>query len=214
MRGMDLRTARLRALAAHPGTPLITDRTQGRVELSHATFDNWVTKTVNLLRLEAEAGEGETVRVDLPLHWMAAVWCVAVWEAGCDLTFEGPADLRVGGESADIFVSLDPFGMAAPPPGTTAQWAFPGDARGMPDALVLPPADVGSVLGTTAEGLALAAVGYAEQHGLTHGGRLHVPGVTADLPGVLALIGAALAVGAAVVYGPADGEGVTATALQ
>ncbi len=207
---MDLARARARALAAHPGTPLITDCTQGRVELSHATFDNWVTKTVNFLRLEAEVGEGDTIALDLPLHWMSAVWMVSVWEAGCDVTFTGPADLSVGGDDADIYVVADPFGMAPAPADAHAEWFFPADVRGMPDALVLPPATLGALSGYTSEGLAVAASGYAQQVGLVAGGRLQVLDVTRDLRGVLALIAGVLAVDAAVVYGP--GETVTAFA--
>ncbi len=209
MRGMDLARARARALAAHPGTPLITDRTQGRVELSHMTFDNWVAKTVNFLRMEAEVGEGDIICLDLPLHWSTAVWVVSVWEAGCDVTFDGSADLRVGSADADIHVSTDPFGLAPAPAGTQAQWHFPADVRGMPDALVFPAPPPGATATTTADGLFLAAAGYAQRVGLTAGGRLQVRSAERD---VAALIGAALAVDAAVVYGPADGEGVTAVA--
>lgn len=181
------------------------------MELSHITFDNWVTKTVNFLRLEAEVGEADVIRLDLPLHWMAAVWVVSIWEAGCDVTFEGPADLTVGGQGPDVYVVADAFGMA-PAPDVGADWYFPADVRGMPDALVLPPAPPGSVLGYTPAGLAVAATGYAEQVGLTTGGRLQVGSFPGDLSGVLALIGGALAVDAAVIYGPAHGEDVTATA--
>lgn len=210
MRAMDLARARAHALAAHPGTPLITDCTQGRVELSHVTFDNWVTKTVNFLRLEAEVGEGDTIALDLPLHWMTAVWAVSVWEAGCDLRFDGPADLSVGGEGADIYVVADPFGMTPAPAHADAEWFFPADVRGMPDALVLPPAAPGALPGYTSAGLADAASGYAQQVGLVAGGRLRVTSLSHDLPGLLALIAGAIAVDAAVIYG--TGEEATAIA--
>lgn len=207
---MNVPRTRAAALAAHPGTPLITDCTQGRVELSHVTFDNWVTKTVNFLRLEAEVGEGSVIAVDLPLHWSTAVWTVAVWEAGADLGF-GQADLRVGGPDADVCVSIDPWGMAPPPAGASAEWFFPADVRGMPDALVLPGAAPGSVLGFTAEGLAQAALGFANEVGLEAGGRLQVLEPATDLRGALALIAAPLVVDAAVVYGVTN-EAVTARA--
>ena len=207
---MTVPLARAAALAAHPGRPLITDCTQGRVELSHVTFDNWVTKTVNFLRMEAEVGEGSIVALDLPLHWSAAVWTVAVWEAGCDLGF-AKADLHVGGPDADVCVSTDPWGMAPPPAGAGAEWFFPADVRGMPDALVLPPASPGAVLGYTPEGLAEAALGFALKVGLEHGGCLQVTRPATELRGVLALIAAPLMVDAAVVYGPTD-EAVTAVA--
>lgn len=197
---MTVSQARASALATHPGTPLITDCTQGRVELSHVTFDNWVTKTVNFLQLEADVGEGSVIRVDLPLHWSAAVWTVAIWQAGCDLSF-ADADLLVGGPDADVCVSTDPWGMAAPPIGAPAEWFFPSDVRGMPDVLVLPAVDPGAVLGYDAEGLAGAAQGLADEVGLVAGGRLQVLEPATDLRGVLALIAAPLVVDASVVYG-------------
>ena len=125
---MTLSEARRAALRENPGAPLVTDCTQGRVELSRATFDNWVTKTVNFLRLEADVEAGTSVALSLPLHWMTAVWCVAVWESGADLTF-GDADLLVGLDG-DVAVVADPLGMAPAPDGLEAEWVFPGDVRG------------------------------------------------------------------------------------
>ena len=61
-----LMQARAESLRSRPSSPLITDCTQGRVELSHATFDNWVCKTVNLLRLELDVEPGQVISVDLP----------------------------------------------------------------------------------------------------------------------------------------------------
>lgn len=193
-----------------PAAPFVTDCTQGRVELSHATFDNWVTKTVNFLRLEAGVEPGGTVAVSLPLHWMAAVWCVAVWEAGADLGLDGAGDLSVGVSVADVVVVPDPLGMAAAPAGVEAQWLFPADVRGMPDQLVLPPTEPGGVTGLSATALLAAAGDYAQRVGLAAGGRLRTALPPTDLTGVLALVAAPLAVGAAVVLGA--GEEVTAVA--
>lgn len=208
---MDLTAARKARLAAHPSAPLLTDYTQGRVELSHLTFDNWVTKTVNLLRMEAEIGEGNVVGVELPLHWMTAVWCMAVMEAGADLSFGGPADLRVGTGDADVVVSADPLGMAGPPADAQGEWFFPSDVRGMPDALILGPATPGSLIEYTRDGLFSAAEGFAAEVGLAPGGVLEVSQAPTDLHGLLALIGGALAVDARVVYGSSQ-EAVTARA--
>jgi len=52
-----------------------------RVELSHVTADNWVSKTANLAADLGLAG-GDRLAVDLPLHWQAAVWCLAAWRTG------------------------------------------------------------------------------------------------------------------------------------
>ena len=199
-----LRNARLAAVRAHPASPLITDCTQGRVELSHATFDNWVTKTVNFLQTEADLDDGSTIDLDLPLHWMTAVWCVAAWEAGANVGFGATeADLRVGtGAGADILVVADPLGMGPVPAGVDASWAFPADVRSQPDQLIMPPAGEGAIPGMTAEDLYTAATGFAQQRGLQAGGRLQTELPVTGLDGALAAIAAPLAVDACVVYGP------------
>src|ERR671931_2549199 len=65
------------ALRRDPARPLLTfydDATGERAELSVTTFATWVAKTANLLRDDLGAGPGDTVSVDLPLHWQDAVW--------------------------------------------------------------------------------------------------------------------------------------------
>ena len=57
------------------GRPLVTwyDETTGeRVELSVATYANWVAKTASLLVEEHDLERGDVLRVDLPLHWLTA----------------------------------------------------------------------------------------------------------------------------------------------
>ncbi len=52
------------ALASDPGRPLVTfydDATGERVELSVATFANWVAKTANLLQADPAAEPGDRV---------------------------------------------------------------------------------------------------------------------------------------------------------
>lgn len=211
MRSMTLTAARLQALRENPGLPFVTDCTQGRVELSRATFDNWVTKTVNFLRLEADVEAGSRVAVSVPLHWMAAVWCVAVWESGADLVLGEDGDFVVGA-GGDMVVVADPLGMGPAPVGVAADWFFPADVRGMPDALVLPPAEPGGMAGVSAAELHEQAVAYAKRVGLTTGGRLGTERPPTDLTGVLALVGAPLAVGGSVVLGGGEGEAVSASA--
>ncbi|MFM9558954.1 TIGR03089 family protein [Streptomyces caniscabiei] len=91
------------ALAADPARPLVTfydDATGERVELSVATFANWVAKTANLLQGELSAEPGDRVALLLPAHWQTAVWLLAcssvgvVAEVGGD---PGAADLVVSG---------------------------------------------------------------------------------------------------------------------
>jgi uncharacterized protein (TIGR03089 family) len=207
--------ARAAALRAHPSVPLITDCTQGRVELSHITFDNWVTKTVNHLQMECDIGEGARVAVTLPLHWMTAVWLVSVWESGAEVVLSGPADLRVGSAAgADVVVVADPLGMAPAPAGVSADWFFPADVRGMPDQPVLPrPARPGGLAGIDAQALMGLAGEYAARVGLAGGGRLATDLDPVSTVGVLAAIAAPLAVGASVVYGDAAQESCTAIAV-
>lgn len=90
------------ALAADPGRPLVTfydDATGERVELSVATFANWVAKTANLLQGDLSAGPGDRVALLLPAHWQTAVWLLACSSVG--------AIADVGGDpaAADVVVS-------------------------------------------------------------------------------------------------------------
>jgi uncharacterized protein (TIGR03089 family) len=67
------------------GRPLVTwyDETTGeRVELSVATYANWVAKTASLLVEEHDLARGDILRVDLPLHWLTPVFVGAAWTAG------------------------------------------------------------------------------------------------------------------------------------
>lgn len=73
------------ALAADPGRPLVTfydDATGERVELSVATFANWVAKTANLLQGDLGAEPGDRVALLLPAHWQTAVWLLACSSVG------------------------------------------------------------------------------------------------------------------------------------
>nr|WP_155998533.1 TIGR03089 family protein [Streptomonospora sp. PA3] len=68
------------AVAADPARPFATaydQATGGRVELSFATFDNWVAKTANMLVDGLGAEPGDRVGLALPLHWQSLVWLLA-----------------------------------------------------------------------------------------------------------------------------------------
>ncbi|WP_256106525.1 TIGR03089 family protein [Streptomyces sp. ODS05-4] len=80
------------ALAADPARPLVTfydDATGERVELSVATFANWVAKTANLLQDGLSAEPGERVALLLPAHWQTAVWLVACASVGVVADVDG-----------------------------------------------------------------------------------------------------------------------------
>ncbi len=74
-----------RSLGRDGARPLVTfydDATGERVELSVATYANWVSKTANLLQDGLSAEPGERVTVLLPTHWQTAVVLSACWAAG------------------------------------------------------------------------------------------------------------------------------------
>lgn len=53
-----------------------------RTELSYATFDNWVSKTANLLVEEVRAAPGSSLSVGVADHWIGAVFVAAAWKVG------------------------------------------------------------------------------------------------------------------------------------
>ncbi|MFH8340194.1 TIGR03089 family protein [Streptomyces sp. AM6-12] len=90
------------ALAADPGRPLVTfydDATGERVELSVATFANWVAKTANLLQGDLSVEPGDRVALLLPAHWQTAVWLLACASVGA------VADVAGDPAAADVVVS-------------------------------------------------------------------------------------------------------------
>ena len=97
-------------LRTDPGRPLVTfydDATGERVELSVATYANWVAKTAGLAQDELDVERGGLVLVDLPTHWLGAVWLGAAWSLGLEVTDDpGLAD------QADLVV-CGPDGVAA-----------------------------------------------------------------------------------------------------
>ncbi|KAB1143883.1 TIGR03089 family protein [Streptomyces luteolifulvus] len=135
------------ALAADPGRPLVTfydDATGERVELSVATFANWVAKTANLLQGDLGAGPGDRVALLLPAHWQTAVWLLACSSVGviadvagnpaaADVVVSGPDTLDAaracGGER--VALALRPLGGRFPqPPAGFADYAVEVPSQG------------------------------------------------------------------------------------
>lgn len=120
------------ALAADPARPLVTyydDATGERVELSVATFANWVAKTSNLLQDGLSAEPGERVALLLPAHWQTAVWLLACSSVGvvadvggdpalADHVVAGPDRLDEGRTCRGdrLALSLAPLGRRFPAP--------------------------------------------------------------------------------------------------
>lgn len=142
-------------LRREPGRPLVTfydDATGERVELSVTTYANWVAKTASLLVEEFDAERGETLRLDLPTHWLGPVFLGAAWTVGLRVVFEGAGDVVVcGPDTVDdwsahprgIACSLRPLGVrfAEPPPGRLRDFGV--EVWSQPDAFVPwdPPGD-------------------------------------------------------------------------
>ena len=95
-----------------PGRPLLTaydDATGERVELSVATYANWVAKTANLLVDEYLLDAGDTIHLALPTHWLGPVFLGAAWTAGIAVTIdpEEPVHLVVSGPDAAAHADRD-----------------------------------------------------------------------------------------------------------
>lgn len=122
-------------LRADAGRPLVTfydDHTGERVELSVTTYANWVAKAASLLVDELDLERGQSLRLDLPPHWLTTVFLGAAWTAGLvvtdgddpDAVVCGPDTLERWAARADDLVVLTsallPMGVRRPdgtPPG-------------------------------------------------------------------------------------------------
>lgn len=117
-------------LRAAPSRPLVTfydDATGERVELSVTTYANWVAKTAGLLQDELDVAVGDTVAIDLPVHWLGPVWLGAVWSVGAVVVPTGSDDAvvtvcgpdtvsqhaaaRTSGHATTVACSLLPMGV-------------------------------------------------------------------------------------------------------
>lgn len=213
-----------RALGADAARPLLTyydDGTGERVELSVATFDNWVAKTANLLQDGLTAEPGERVVVALPAHWQTAAILLACWSTGlvvapagtsCDLAFVSEPDITGGGLDVAamgardvVALSLRPLGgrLAAPRPDVldyaveTPSYADRFTAYSAPGDDDAAFQSDGRVV--TAGELVNAATGAAQGWGFGAGDRVLSTLSYSTLDGLLAGLLAPLAAGAGVV---------------
>ncbi|MER5634016.1 TIGR03089 family protein [Streptomyces nitrosporeus] len=224
------------ALAADPGRPLVTfydDATGERVELSVATFANWVAKTANLLQGDLAAEPGDRLALLLPAHWQSAVWLLACSSvgvvadvqgdpAGADLVVSGPdtLDRARSCRGERVALALRPLGGRFPrPPEGFADYAVevPGQGdRFAPFAPVDPDGPALAVGGVTltASQLVARAREDAAELGLLTGSRLLTGRTYDDWAGLSAGLFAPLAAGASVVLcrhlGQLDEDGLAA----
>ena len=115
-----------RLLRSDAGRPLVTfyDHAGGeRTELSVTTYANWVAKTASLLAEEYDLERGQTIRVDLPTHWLGPVLLGAAWSVGLVVSRTRSRRRRVRPRRPR------PLGRAGRPrPGPGHRPAPPGDA--------------------------------------------------------------------------------------
>ncbi|MCC0097874.1 TIGR03089 family protein [Streptomyces flavotricini] len=209
------------ALAADPGRPLITfydDATGERVELSVATFANWVAKTANLLQGDLGAEPGDRLALLLPAHWQSAVWLLACDSVGvvasvagrpddADLVVSGPDTLEeaLACDGERVALALRPLGGRFPqPPAGFADYAVEVPGQGDRFAPFVPVEADGPALIVDGEEFTHAqlvdrARQDAAERGLTAGSRL-LSGLGYDTwDGLSAGLFAALAADASVV---------------
>jgi uncharacterized protein (TIGR03089 family) len=208
------------ALREDAGRPLVTfyDAATGeRVELSVATFDNWVSKIANLLTGQLDRGPGERIAVHLPPHWQTTVLIAGAWRAGMSLELSGSAaEVTVTSPSpppgadtstGDVIVcSLRPLGGSVLAPLPDGWIDFAVDVAAQPDVVVQPtavsPDDPAAVFLTgplSHRELLEQAMTTARELGLPTGGRLITDANPARASGMAPALAAPLVVGGSVV---------------
>ncbi|MEV6081260.1 MULTISPECIES: TIGR03089 family protein [unclassified Streptomyces] len=209
------------ALASDPARPLVTfydDATGERVELSVATFANWVAKTANLLQGDLAAEPGDRLALLLPAHWQSAVWLLACSSVGVVADVQGDpasADLVVSGPDTleraracrgeRVALALRPLGGRFPqPPEGFMDYAVDVPAQGdrfAPFAPVDPDAPALAVGGVELTGAQLVAKARedAAALGLVPGSRLLTGRTYDSWEGLSAGLFAPLAAGGSVV---------------
>lgn len=209
------------ALASDPARPLVTfydDATGERVELSVATFANWVAKTANLLQGDLAAEPGDRLALLLPAHWQSAVWLLACSSVGVVADVQGDpasADLVVSGPDTleraracrgeRVALALRPLGGRFPqPPEGFMDYAVDVPAQGdrfAPFAPVDPDAPALAVGGVELTGTQLVAKARedAAALGLVPGSRLLTGRTYDSWEGLSAGLFAPLAAGGSVV---------------
>ncbi len=177
-----------RRMRQDPGQPLVTFydlRTGERVELSVATYANWVAKTASLLAEEHALERGQHLRVELPPHWLGTVFLGAAWTVGLVLTDADEPDAVVcgpdvldrwaayAGRAPVLACSLLPMGVRFADPLPPGVHDVGVEVWGQPDAFAPsdPPAQVDTAVDwegtalTQAELWSRAAVGSSPPDG-------------------------------------------------
>jgi uncharacterized protein (TIGR03089 family) len=172
-------------LRGDAGRPLVTfyDHARGeRTELSVTTYANWVAKTAGLLAEEYDLARGETIRIDLPTHWLGPVFLGAAWTVGLAVTAGDDADgyvcgpdgvARWAGQDAVVLASaLHPLGTRFADPLPAGIHDYGVEVWSQPDAWVAfdPPGPRDLAVGDTTQEELWAAAAAGDV--LTDGGRV------------------------------------------
>jgi uncharacterized protein (TIGR03089 family) len=216
---IDALSAAMRVDAARPFVTYYDVATGERVELSVATFDNWVCKIANLLTDGLGRQPGDRVSIHLPTHWQTAALMVGAWRAGLTLdltgaatevTVVGPAPPPGADTDADggqvVICSLRPLGGPMLEPIPDGWLDFAVEVPPQPDVLVAPStvsADDSAAVFLTGPlshgGLLAQAATTAGELGLPAGGRLITDANPARASGMAPALVSPLAVGGSVV---------------
>ncbi len=165
----DLLRHELRRDASRPLVTFYDDATGERVELSVATFDNWVAKTAGFLRDGLAVDADVRVALMLPPHWQSLVVAAACWTVGASALLDETTEVEVAVAGPDVVaeatdtgadevvaLALRPLGgrfTGSLPPGVLD---YAVEVPGYPDHLAYLPPDP--------DGLALVHDGVAHTH--------------------------------------------------
>ena len=216
---IDALSAAMRIDAARPLVTFYDLATSERVELSVATFDNWVCKIANLLSDDLGRGPGDRISIHLPPHWQTPALMIGAWRAGLTLDLTGaPTEVTVvgpapppgsytdGGDGQVVICSLRPLGGPMLEPLPEGWLDFAVEVPSQPDVLVtastVTPDDPATVFLTgplTHGSLVAQAVATAGELGLPTGGRLITDANPARASGMVPALASPLVVGGSVV---------------
>lgn len=114
---MELLRHLLESDASAPRLTVYYESSGARLDFSATTLDNWTAKVANMLLDEFDLTPGESIGIDLPASWQAAVLALGAFAAGItphfgatgDVLFTSPERARdLNGYLA--FVTDDPLG--------------------------------------------------------------------------------------------------------
>ena len=217
-----------RQLEADSSRPLVTFYDLGsgeRVELSVATYANWVVKTASLLVEECDLVRGQRLLVDLPTHWLTPVFLGAAWTVGLTVTWDeddapaagvvcGPGGLAGWSAAAAgrpvVATALLPLGVRFSEPVPAGVIDYGVEVWGQPDAFVpweapeptdlaVPGLEQGELWRAAADGSLLAGAGF------TDGGRLLTEVSPASPSGLASFVEPLARSGSLVLVVPGDG---------